>query len=144
MAGKGPAPQINRRRAGTPARGDWRPSTAVGWQYGLIPEPPAGLTPASLATWDAWMQSWWASHWQPGDLPVLRMVISLWDLVERGRASGALRAELRQWLDNIGASPKGRQDRRWAAPQADETPRPGATGTAGPYYAGLHVLGDSR
>jgi len=60
------------------------------------------------------MGSWAASHWTPGDVPALRVLVRLHDEVERGEYRYA--GELRLWMDNLGLSPKGLQDRRWLEP----------------------------
>jgi hypothetical protein len=124
MAGRGRAPKLptSRRNGHAPARGEWRAAPGVGWQYGPIPDPPDGLATGALEAWTAWMRSWVAAYWTPGDLPVLQLIIRLFDLVDRGQASASLRTELRLLLDNYGLTPKGAQDRRWAPPRADEKP----------------------
>jgi len=103
------------------------------------------------------MQSWFASHWTPEDLPGLTITIGLWDLCEDYRRNPmTVRVngkgedvpvqkpspfgELRQMMDNYGITPKGQQDRRWVAPKPDETveaePEKGAPNP----YAGLRVV----
>jgi hypothetical protein len=64
--------------------------------------------------WDGWFRSWWAANWTPDDLPALHFVIRLYDRVTRGDVKRA--AELRQWMDGYGITPKGQQDRRWVKP----------------------------
>ena len=83
------------------------------------------------------MGAWWAAYWDPADLPVLRLLIRVFDLAERGQANGAMRSELRQLLDGYGVTPKGRQDRRWLPPKADPEPRPTLTDNP---YAHLRVV----
>lgn len=124
MAGKGPPPSANRRRRNAPARGDWKPSPGVGWQHKPFPKPPTGLEKEALDTWSTWFKAWFAAHWMPEDLPVLRQIIKLYDLVERAgiKASTADRTELRQLMDNYGITKKGQQDRRWTPPKQDELP----------------------
>ena len=114
MAGRGPAPDPDRLRHGTPARGEWQPSPDGGWQHEL-PEPPPGISPAAGVVWTGWFTAWWAGNWTPDDLPSLRFVIRLWDRVNRGDVKRA--AELRQWMDGYGLTPKGQMDRRWARPK---------------------------
>jgi len=113
MSGRGPAPDAQRIRRGAPARGEWRPASGEGWQH-PVPDAPAGISPAAAGVWTSWFASWWAANWSPDDLPTLRLVIRLWDRVNRGDIKRA--AELRQWLDGYGITPKGRQDRRWTQP----------------------------
>jgi hypothetical protein len=79
-----------------------------------------GHQPRRLGTWEGWFESWWAANWGPDDLPSLRLVIGLWDRVNRGDIKRA--AELRQWMDSYGITPKGQQDRRWARPLPPRAP----------------------
>lgn len=118
MAGRGPAPKSNRRRRNTPVRGDWKATDDVGWQHGEIPDPPDGLKAETLRAWQTWMRSWFASHWTPHDLPGLETTILLYDQVRRGEFTRT--TELRQYMDNYGITPKGQQDRHWAAPKPEE------------------------
>jgi hypothetical protein len=121
MAGRGPTPkkpdERRRRNSGGPARGEWNAAEGVGWQHGPIPEPPDGLLAPSVKAWETWFQGWVAAHWGPEDLPALRVVVGLYDVVERGKLQ--LVGELRHWMDGYGLTPKGRQDRRWARPAKD-------------------------
>ena len=67
------------------------------------------------------------------------MIIRLFDLVERGMATAALRTELRMLLDNYGLTPKGAQDRRWLPPNAEEH-RTVSVQTSGDHYQHLRVV----
>ena len=119
MAGRGPAPKAERYRRGAPTRGEWTPSPDGGWQH-PIPEPPPGLTAHSVSVWEDWFKAWWAANWTTDDLPILRLTIRLYDRVMRGDVKRL--PELRQWLDSMGITPKGRQDRRWQAPPPAHPP----------------------
>ena len=114
MAGRGPAPKAQRFRRNAPARGEWTPSPEGGWQHPL-PEPPKGLLPGTVKVWESWFKAWWAGHWTEDDLPQLMFVIRLHDRVSRGDVRRL--GELRQWMDAMGITPKGQQDRRWARPE---------------------------
>ena len=118
MPGRGPAPKPVRRRRNKPVRGEWKATDAVGWQHGDLSPAPDGLKDASIIAWDAWFGAWFAAHWTPDDLPGLRIVIRLYDEVERGEFTRA--TELRQMLDNYGITPKGQQDRHWQRPAVEE------------------------
>lgn len=121
MAGRGPAPKQpdQRRRANAPERGDWVTTPGMGWQHGPLPDCPPRLLKVSRETWDTWFAAWFAAHWGPQDLPMLRQVIRLFDRVERPSPTAAERTELRQLMDSYGITPKGQQDRHWVAPKAD-------------------------
>lgn len=118
MAGRGPSPNPERRRANPPERGDWEPAAGEGWPHGPVPKPPPRLRKASREAWATWFGSWFAAHWGPEDLPGLRQVIRLYDQVERGEFQRA--AELRLQMDTYGITPKGQQDRRWTPPVPDD------------------------
>lgn len=138
MAGRGPAPKEHRRNASdVPIRGEWQPTPGVGWQHGDIPAPPPKMLKPSRDTWDTWMRSWFAAHWTPDDLPGLRVVIRLWDQVERGEYVRA--SELRLQMDTYGITPKGQQDRRWRRPEG-ESEQQATTPPENPYKH-LKVVG---
>jgi hypothetical protein len=78
-----------------------------------------------------------AAHWGVDAVPALRLLIKLYDQVERGKVERA--AELRLWMDTWGLTPKGAADRRWAPPipdQADKSAEPSAKSR----YAHLSVV----
>lgn len=141
MAGRGPAPKITRRnKSQTPVRGEWQPVTARGWQHGQVPAPPDGIKDISRWAWQTWFEAWFAAHWTPDDLPGLRIVIRMYDEVERGEFTRA--SELRQLLDNYGITPKGQQDRRWSAPKEESSPSPKRQPASGDLYAHLKAVVD--
>ena len=144
MAGHGPSPSANRRRANEPERGDWQATPGIGWQHGEIPAPALGrkrLAAAAVEAWDTWMTSWFASHWGPEDLPNLRVIVALYGKVAGGRCTASERGELRQLMDNYGITKKGQQDRRWAPPKADRIPQPDdAPATKPSRYAHLQTV----
>ncbi|CAN5626965.1 hypothetical protein BH23CHL8_BH23CHL8_31510 [soil metagenome] len=123
MAGRGPAPTRGRRRANAPTRGDWKAAPGLGWQHGKAPEPPKGLLPESQETWKTWMSGIAAAHWEPGDVPGLRIVIGLHDRVSRGDSRATALSELRLWCDSYGIGPKGRQSLRWLPPEPTVKPK---------------------
>ena len=131
MAGRGPAPKVERRRANVPERGEVRRAPAVGWQHGVKPKPPAALKQASIAAWRTWFGAWFAAFWTPADLPGLRLVIRLYDQVERGEFQRA--SELRLQMDTYGITPKGQQDRRWQPPAEEPAPSVARAATSGRY-----------
>jgi hypothetical protein len=143
MAGKGPAPKVNRRnKSDKPIRGEWKSSEGEGWQYGEIPAPPDGLKQPSLDAWNTWFRAWFAAHWTPDDLPGLRQVIRLYDQLERDEFQRA--TELRLSMDNYGITPKGQQDRRWVRPTPEEVPSssPQRQRASASPYAHLKVVND--
>ena len=138
MSGRGPAPKVQRQNASdVPIRGEWQASPGVGWQFGPIPTCPGALLVASKTAWHTWFGAWFASHWTPDDIPGLRQIVRLYDQVERGEFQRA--SELRLQMDTYGITPKGQQDRRWAAPKADDVPVSGTKPAS--RYEGLRVVG---
>lgn len=104
------------------------------------------------------MRSWFASHWTPDDLPGLGIVIRLFSQCEQafavpfveseGPKGGTVyikrpnpTTELRQMMDNYGITPKGQQDRRWAAPVKPEVENPAGRGSSESRYGHLRVAG---
>ena len=138
----GPAPKLpgERVRSPKPARGEWQAAPGVGWRHGPIPPPPSGLLRVSRDAWMTWMSAWFASHWTPSDLPGLRVVVGLYDRVQRRDLARA--PELRQMMDNYGITPKGQQDRRWLPPKgAEVVPGPTERDDDLPTpYAGLKLV----
>lgn len=131
MAGRGRAPKPNRQNVNdVPIRGEWSPTSDSGWQHGAMPPPPPGMLKASKDAWDTWMRSWFAAHWTPDDLPGLRVVIQLYDQLQRGEFQRG--TELRLQMDTYGITPKGQQDRRWTPPKPDDVPA-GARPDDNPY-----------
>lgn len=92
----------------------------MGWQHGKVPTAPTGLMPASKAAWKAWMTSWFAAFWTPGDLPGLRHAILMYDRVERGQPQFA--GELRLQMKAYGINPEGQQLLRRTPPKEDAPP----------------------
>ena len=146
MAGRGPAPKRERRpRSKAPTRGEWKAAKGLGWQHGAIPKPPSGLMPASRSTWTTWFRAWYAAHWRPEDVPALKILIQLYDQVQRGEYQRA--GELRLGMDGWGITPKGQQDRRWVPPlgqdawvtEEEPKPEPPPTGEVPEVYRGLRV-----
>ena len=146
MPGHGTPPKPSRRRANAPTRGEWRAAPGLGWQHGPIPACPerievvtdgtdgtlfVPLGQAAREAWTTWMQSWFAAHWTPDNLPGLRHVVLLYDQVERGEYRRI--AELRVQEDTYGITPKGQQDRRWAPPRIEVADQPAAAAESGRY-----------
>jgi hypothetical protein len=118
-----------RRRRNIPKRGEFVNAPGVGWQHGRRPRAPNGLTKETVDVWAVWFASWFAAFWTPADIPYLRQMAKLYDVVDRGEVRYA--GELRTWLDSMGVTPKGQQDRRWKPPEA--APATDATATSATY-----------
>ncbi len=124
---RGPAPKPEGQRANRNAlKYPWVPAPSAPWQ-GDLPKAPTGLRKASRDTWDTWFESWWSGHWTEADLPMLRMAIKLYDVIESGREERGDRAELRQLCKALGITPDGRQSLRWEPPKEILNEGPGST-----------------
>jgi hypothetical protein len=143
VAGTGPPPKETRQNPyETPIRGEWKPAPGSGWQHGEIPKPPAGLRQASREAWQTWFTAWFAAHWTPEDLPILRQIVALYDEIERKQASAAQLTQFRQLLDSYGITPKGQQDRRWTRPKAEASKVETEQEPAGKLYGHLRAVGE--
>ena len=132
MAGRGPTPKDRlpqRPRDAKKRVRAWTHADGTGWRYGRVPAPPAGLLPASKTVWRAWFNGWVSAHWIEGDVPGLRVMVKLYDQVERGEFVRA--GELRLWMDTYGLTPKGQQDRRWEERTSDQERPEQAKGLCG-------------
>ena len=101
---------VNRNRKEHP----YREAPGEGWQHGDVPAPPDGMLPESVNAWEGWFGAWWASWWSPADVPTLRIILSDFDQVLRGKAE---LSKIQSLLDRYGITPKGRVDLRWAEPK---------------------------
>jgi hypothetical protein len=101
-------------------RGDWHSAPESSWSQCSIPAPPPDLLRASVDAWRTWFGAWFAAQWIDADVPALRVLITLYDRVQRGEYARA--SELRLWMDGFGITHKGQQDRRWVRLKVDEQP----------------------
>jgi len=117
MAGRGVAPKLpgERRRYNQPARGDWVDLEPL--EAPVLPVLPKGKWSArTRQAWQAWREDPVTALYGPADIQHaldLAHIHQAW--VEAPTA--ALASEIRQRLDVLGLSPKGRQDRRWRVPE---------------------------
>ena len=86
------------------------------------------------------MQSWFAAHWTPADLPGLRLVIAQFDVIQRGKSSANDVTALVRLMDNYGITPAGQQARRWS-PKAEAEPTPLSQPAIG-RYGHLRAVGE--
>ncbi len=119
MAGTGRAPKFveNRRNAHAPQRGEWtllEPLERPG-----LPSLPRGKW--SKRTRDAWVA--WGSDpatgvYGPAERQLALDLAYIYEQWVQG-PTAALAGEIRQRLDGLGLSPKGKQDRRWRLVDAE-------------------------
>jgi hypothetical protein len=110
----GPPPSDDRVRRAAPIT--WRLAHCAGCRLdaGQVARPACRCHRGTATAWRTWGAAWFASFWQPSDLPALRVIASLYDRVERGEFVRS--AELRMWSDSFGITPRGRQSLRWKPP----------------------------
>lgn len=122
MAGRGPAPksQSQRARRNVPARGEWIDLPTIG-DPAPLPDLPADrdYTHHAEATWTAWQQDRATTQWGPSEIAFARETLYLIDSLHR-KISSVLAAEIRQRMDGLGLTPKGKRDLRWRVPAPAE------------------------
>lgn len=117
MSGNGPAPKRNRQRHGTPLRGDWIDLPEV--RAPLLPDVEGEWGHHATATWLAWQQDRATTQWGPAEIAFAIETLYLIDQLSR-RTSATLAAEIRQRMDGLGLTPKGKRDLRWRVPEQTE------------------------
>ena len=126
MAGRGPAPKPpeERRRRNAPAGGEWidLPAELTSAVLPTLPKRGKGAgnwSARTRAAWTAWRADPATSQFGPADI---QLVIDLaWLYEEWVRDPRVnLAGEIRQRMDALGLTPKGRQDRRWRLQPAAE------------------------
>lgn len=114
MAGRGRAPQENRRRRNVPARGEWVDLDPL--EQSVLPELPEGeWRPETVAMWEAWRMDPVSAEWSPADVAFALDTIRLHNVMLN--ASGANEVRLR--MDSLGLTPKGKRDLRWRISKAE-------------------------
>lgn len=117
MAGRGPAPKDPNERARTnaPERGEWvdvAPSTSP--TLPALPKRGRGEGPWSTRTrraWTAWRSDWVTAVYGPAEISMAVELAYLYeDTVRDSKPSGW--AEVRQWMDRLGLTMKGKRDLR--------------------------------
>lgn len=120
MPGPAPKPASQRRRVNKttgrrtlPAKAPRRRAPALGTRR-----------PAWLMATRAWWATIWASPmsttWIAADVPALKRLAVLVELVGRGQVSATLLAEIRQLEDRFGLSPLARRKLEWEIEQGRE------------------------
>ena len=117
MAGTGrkPKPQSERRNRAAPQRGDWKDLAP---HENPVPEMPQGdFSERTIRVWRAWWEDPVSAEWGSADVTLVETLAYTYE--EWARNGGpALVTQVRQQMDTLGLTPKGRQDRRWKLPDA--------------------------
>jgi hypothetical protein len=125
MAGRGRAPKSPDQRVNraTPQRGDWVSLRTL--EAAVLPELPE-RTPVegpwserTVRAWAAWSLDPATGMYGPAEVQHAIDLAYVYEQWVR-ESTAALASEIRQRLDVLGLSPKGKQDRRWLTPAAEE------------------------
>lgn len=118
MAGHGPAPKQNRQRRNTPTRGEWIDLPEL--TEPVLPElPDEEWSERTQACWAAWRQDPATAMFAPGEIQfAIDLGYAHNEWVRKGGAN-QLR-EVRQLMDGLGLTSKGKQDRRWRVKELAE------------------------
>lgn len=123
MAGRGRAPKhaSNRRNRAAPQRGEWIELQPVTEPVPPLPQPaPDGeWSRRTELAWEAWWSDPASTQWGVADKQLISDLAYIYEVWSR-KPTGGREEEMRQRLDGLGLSPKGRQDRRWMLPIEDE------------------------
>lgn len=126
MAGRGPAPKApeERRRRNAPAGGEWidLPAELTRAVLPTLPKRGKGQgnwSARTRAAWTAWRKDPATSQFGPADVQLTIDLAYLYEQWVR-EPKVNIAAEIRQRMDALGLTPKGRQDRRWRMPPPAE------------------------
>ena len=113
MPGRGPAPKPREQRRDRHKKqaGDWVQLPPEGYQGPIPALAGLGLSNSTLEWWKTIWRSPMATQWSEGDVPALKELAMLRELLLDGKMSVA--AEVRLRSDSFGLTPAGRQQRRW-------------------------------
>lgn len=120
MAGRGPAPKTEgqRRRRNEPARGEWVDLEPLAEP--ILPELDAERQwhPRTVALWSAWRQDPATAMYGPAERAAVLELAYLTDEFVTGgdpevKFQRVTPAELRQRMDGLGLTSKGKRDLRW-------------------------------
>ena len=117
MASPVPKPKDQRRNRNPKMAGDWVQLPNDGYQGSIPSVAGLGLNRASQRWWRAIWRSPMATQWVEGDIPALKELAILRQLLMNGQVSVA--AEVRLRSDQFGLTPAGRQHRRWMITDED-------------------------
>lgn len=145
MAGRGPAPKApdDRARSNTPERGDWVSLPPL--ERPVLPALPKrsrgeGVwSPRTKRIWSAWRADWVTGSYGPAEVA---MAVELAYVYEDAvRESKPTRwAEVRQWMDRLGLTMKGKRDLRLRLVEAAE---PAKASSSSPTFGALRLVDDA-
>ena len=119
MPGRGrpPKDKAERLNFSAPRRGEWidLPSENPGSVPVEPAEPRGGWAAGTTLAWNAWWKDPVSLVWSPADVELVRQLAYLHHDLERmeeTRGKSSLAAEIRQRMDGLGLSQKGKRDLR--------------------------------
>lgn len=118
MAGRGPAPKDPkvRRNTSSPQRGEW---ITLPPASGPVPKLPRGQwMPRTKAAWESWWKDSASTQWGEADRQSVVELAYLHGSLAEGRVT--LAAEIRQRMDGLGLTQKGKRDLRWRVASEEE------------------------
>jgi hypothetical protein len=120
MPGRGPAPKPREQRRDRHKKqaGDWVQLPPGGYQGPIPSLAGVGLSDSTYEWWKTIWRSPMATQWTEGDVPALKELAMLRELLLDGKMSVA--AEVRLRSDSFGLTPAGRQQRRWMITEEDQ------------------------
>lgn len=134
----GPVPKLpeQRRRANTPARGEW---VEIHRRDGEIPPLPDGdWHPRAARSWGLWWSDPAASQWTDAQEGEVVELLALTDEFWRGATARA--NEMRLRADGLGLTQKGKRDLRWRVAEDGEAAAPATPKAAADRRSRLKVV----
>lgn len=145
MAGRGPAPKDSdqRARTNTPTRGEWIELAPL--KKPVLPPLPrrsraeGAWSSRSRATWNAWRQDPATGIFGAAEIRMALDAIYVFEEAVRD-PKPTWWSEVRQWMDRLGLSLKGKRDLRLRPPAEHETAAPERRSKAHDRFGDLVVL----
>lgn len=136
----GPAPKYPEDRSGTkvPERGEW--VTLGPMPKPILPPLPKGdWSVRTRKAWKAWRSDWTTQAYGPAEIAMAVELAYLFEAMVTDTDYKSA-AEVRQWLDRLGLTLKGKRDLRLRTATVETTP---ATDTADDDFEGLRLVDEA-
>lgn len=140
MAGHGPAPKAPEERASykVPERGDWLTLPPLARKV-LPPLPKGEWSARTRRIWNAWRASWVTAAYGPDEVAMAVELAYLFEaMVENTDYKSA--GEVRQWMDRLGLTLKGKRDLRLRLAPTDAATK---TDDVDDEFDGLRLVDDA-
>ena len=136
MAGRGKAPKAKeeRRNAHAPRRGEWLPLPPENTSKppAMPTAPRGGWAAGTRSAWKQWWRDPASLTWTPGDIESLRQLAYLHHDFERMEVRGkaSMASEVRQRMDGLGLTQKGKRDLRLQIIEPEREAEPATRGSS--------------